>query len=361
MGASVGVVGLRPELAVPAVAAVLAAGGEAVAVDPLGVAASGSAPHLGLGAPGVAGFGREAPAGAGLAMLLIDVMVGGALGDAASPDPLTGDGSAVPRLIVHRPGEQAQADYVARALGAAGVVELPTAAEWLAARLQPGLEAASGDVVHVFGAVGGAGASTVAIACASARAPDCLLVDVDPWSTGLDLPLGIQAGDDGRWTAIPASGQPLLAESLRAALPEVGGMHVLTGPAPQPGDQRPGWVLAGARTGFGCVVVDSGRGDLPPWVQPTDPVIIVVPATLPGVVGARRLLEISGARRVLLAVRPTSWLDTRDVADQLGAAAVLEVPTVRGLAEAADCGDVLGGRRGRAVRQLGQRCWEALA
>ncbi|HEX6887129.1 MAG TPA: hypothetical protein VF143_03400 [Candidatus Nanopelagicales bacterium] len=308
----------------------------------------------------MAGPGRVGSVGAGLAVVLVDVMIAAGLADAAPERGPRTQGSPAPWLVVHLPGEQAQADEVAPALGAVGVVELPTAAEWLAACLQPGAEA-SGDVVHVFGAVGGAGASTVAIACASARAPDCLLVDVDPGSTGLDLPLGIGAGEGGRWTAVPDSGQPLLAESLRAALPEVGGFHVLTGPPLQPGDQRPGWVLAGARPGFGSVVVDGGQGGGPAWVDPGDRVIIVLPATLPGVVGARRLMEVSAGHPVLLAVRPSSWLDVRDVADQLGGAAVLEVPTWRGLGEAADCGDVLGGRRGRAVRQLGQRCWEALA
>ncbi len=288
------------------------------------------APH-----PGDAGGGR----GAGLA---------GAMGPAvAGRSP----------VVVHLAGEQERARRLADRLEAAEVVELPSGADWLADRLggPPG-----GRVLAVLGATGGAGASTVAIACALASG-DSLLVDTDPLSTGLDLPLGLPEGSGARWAAVPDTEEALVADSLRAALPGIHGIAVVTGPRPDGSARRVAAVLGVGRRDFAATVLDCGRRADVAGLVAEDPAVVVVPGTLAGVVGARRLLADLRGRPVLLAVRPSAWFGAREVAEETGATAFLEVPRWRRVPELSDCGDLLAGRSGRALRRLGQRVWAELA
>jgi hypothetical protein len=247
------------------------------------------------------------------------------------------------------------------------VVELPLGAPWLVSQLAP--ERGS-SLLTVVGAVGGVGATTVAIACALGAGPDCLLIDADPDSPGLDLPLGIPEGAGVLWAEIPDSADPLDPGSLRSALPQVGGITVVTGSAigsglaagggsgafPAPG--RVAGVLGVGRAEFARTVLDAGRGRLPTGlVGPGDPVVLVLPATLAGVVAGRQVLAGLAAQDVVVVLRPTGWLPADEVAEQLGVPVALEVPRLRRVAEVADCGDLLSGRTGRTLRGLGEQIW----
>src|SRR6478672_4416743 len=67
--------------------------------------------------------------------------------------------------------------------------------------------AGKGLCVAVLGACGGAGASVLAsaVACAAASArSEVLLVDCDPWGTGLDVMLGIENDPGLRWRDLAA-------------------------------------------------------------------------------------------------------------------------------------------------------------
>jgi hypothetical protein len=189
----------------------------------------------------------------------------------------------------------------------------------------------------------------------------CLLVDADPCSTGLDLPVGIPDGQGARWSSIPAGAGALVADSLRASLPRIGELCVLTGPIAAPAEPRIGAVLRTGRADFASTVLDVGRGVAPAGLGARDAVAVVTPATLAGVVGSHRVVAGLPTRRIVLAVRPTGWLPPDEVAAQVGVERFVEVPTVRGLAERMDCGDVLVGRTGRALRRIGRDVWEALA
>ncbi|MCU0301046.1 MAG: hypothetical protein MUF35_05505 [Candidatus Nanopelagicales bacterium] len=337
MRVRVGVLGLRPGLAVHAVAAVAAAGAQVV---PL-------AGPEGDGPAALAPMALTPAEAVDLDLVLLD----GGLPQAVQLAPPL----AVPRLVVHLPGEHAQASRIASALAGRAVVELPSAAAWLAQQVAPAAPVPGALVV--VGAVGGAGASTLAIAAAAAAGADCLLVDADPRSTGLDLPLGMTELPGARWPAIPASDAPLVAESLRAALPRAGGVALLAGPPACASDPRVAAVVAVGRRHFPAVVVDAGR-DVPSWVTPADEVVVVAPATLAGLIGVRRLLE-AAPRAPLVAVRPSAWLGADAVAAELGVHRVLDIPSMRRVAEAAECGDVLAGRVGRELRRLGARTWTA--
>jgi hypothetical protein len=336
MGVRVGALGLRPALAGHAEAALRPVGAQVV---PL---------------PAVPGW--EGPLAVGsLALVLLD----GGAGDGGSRlDPHSGEaGEPVPRVVVHLPGEGLRAGALAAAVGARAVVELPTAGTWLAGALAS-REPARPPALVVVGAVGGAGASTLAIAAAAA-ATDCLLVDADPATTGLDLPLGMTELPGARWTGIPTSADPLDPASLRAALPTVAGCAVLTGEGLGQDDPRVAAVVQVARRSHEHVVVDAGRA-LPAWLGPTDPVVVLAPATLAGVVGARRLVLARGAGPLVLAIRETPWLEPAAIAAELGLPDCLVVPALRRVAEASQCGDLLGGRPGRAVRRLGAQVWQAV-
>jgi hypothetical protein len=89
-------------------------------------------------------------------------------------------------------------------------------------------------------------------------------------------------------------------------------------------------------------------------------VALVLPATLAGIVAGRRLLAGVAGQQVVVLLRPTGWLPADEVAEQLGGPVVLEVPRFRRAAELADCGDLLSGRTGRALRTLGEQVWGQL-
>lgn len=310
-------------------------------------------------------------------------------GDAVGGDPDRGSPRCTVVAVCLR-GEADHAGLIAAALGASHVVELPEGGRWLAERLA-GTGAAR--VLAVVAARGGVGGTTVAIAAAAAAAlpqvdeahrrrpvaaadppggvvaagyrrdarHPCLLVDADPSSAGLDLPLGIPEDAGVRWTGIPATHGSLDAGSLCAALPVVHGFSVLSGALP-PGAhaERLPAVLSAAREEFLSVVVDLGRGALVPLVRP-DAVVLVVPATLAGVVSARRLLdEELGRWRVHVVVRPSKWLPTDELADRLGCPVVADIPRWPRAGELGEQGDIVSGRTGRSMRRFGRALWEPL-
>lgn len=352
----VGLVGARADVALMVAGVVAGCGAEVVVGSPA------------LGALGLSGESGAATTGT------CDIVLVDPVGHGHPSDP--GSAGAVHRthpavVLVHLPGEQAAATACAGTWGAEHVVELPTGQDWLAELLR-GLAQPS-SVVAVVGAVGGAGATTVALACAASAGAGagpsmpgrsgprgCLLVDVDPGSTGLDLPLGIADGRGARWSGIPDGAGLLVAESLRVGLPRVDDVVVLTGRIPVPVGSRVEAVVRAGRADFTATVLDAGRGPAPDGVGEHDAVVLVVPATLSGVVGAHRIIEQLPTRRVALVVRPTGWLPTAEVAAQVGLERVVQLPAVRGLAERMDCGDVLHGRTGRALRRIGGEVWGAL-
>jgi hypothetical protein len=382
MGVRVGLVGQRADLAVEVAALAARADASVVCLgqDELARAVGGVLPRapVDLVLVDVAVIGSGGPENPGAAMGVPEGGQGFG-GDPAPGQPLVvavdDSRAGVPRVgapvvVLCRSGEGVWARGTAAALGCAHVVELPLGAPWLATQLAPERGSA---VVAVVGAVGGVGATTVAIACALGAGPDCLLVDADPDSPGLDLPLGIPEGAGVRWAEIPDTADPLDPGSLRSALPQVGGVTVVTGsgvasglaaggdPGGRPGSGRVAGVLGVGRAEFARTVLDAGRGRLPAGlVGPGDPVVLVLPATLAGVVAGRRALAGLADHEVVVVMRPTGWLPADDVAEQLGVPVSLEVPRLRRAAELADCGDLLSGRTGRSLRTLGEQIWGQL-
>jgi hypothetical protein len=378
MGVQIGLVGQRADLAVEVAALAARVGATVVSLGPGDVLNAVGGVQVDLVLVDVAAVdteGREDPGG-------VLEMPGEGLGivrDPAPWRPVVATGVApgagerrpdVPMVVLCRSGEGGWAREAAVTLGCVHVVELPLGAPWLVSQLAPERGSA---VLAVVGAVGGVGATTVAIACARGAGPDCLLVDADPDSPGLDLPLGIPEGAGVRWSEIPDTADPLDAGSLRSALPQVGGVTVVTGPGISaglavgggsggpPGLGRVAGVLGVGRAEFARTVLDAGRGQVPVGLLgPGDAVALVLPATLAGIVAGRRVLEGLVAQHAVVLLRPTGWVPADEVAEQLGVPIALEIPRLRRAAELAECGDLLSGRTGRVLRNLGEQIWGQL-
>jgi secretion/DNA translocation related CpaE-like protein len=117
-------------------------------------------------------------------------------------------------------------------MGADHVALLPEAEAWLIEEL---LEAAApvrrAPVIGLLPGAGGAGASTLAVALAviaARRGLQTVLLDADPLSGGLDLPLGLESAPGLRWPDVPPGPGRWPAGLLGAALPEIAGVRVLT-------------------------------------------------------------------------------------------------------------------------------------
>ncbi|MBY0441885.1 MAG: CpaE-like family protein [Mycobacteriaceae bacterium] len=119
------------------------------------------------------------------------------------------------------------------AVGAQHVLQLPHQEQELIAELADAAESAlqersCGDVVAVIGGCGGAGASLFAAALAQAAA-DPLLIDLDPWSGGIDLLLGGENASGLRWPDLTLRGGRLSWSAVQEALPQHRGIRVLSG------------------------------------------------------------------------------------------------------------------------------------
>ena len=188
------------------------------------------------------------------------------------------------------------------ALGAASVVDLPDGSPWLADALADvGERASPGRIVGVVGGAGGAGATTLACALAqwhAARGPT-LLVDADPLGPGVDRLLGMEDRAGVRWEGLVETSGRLGARALREGVPRAGGLGVLTwGGARRRLDVATARrILAAAVRGHDLVVIDLARqGDagLAELVDRCDDLLVVTPATVPGLAATARLVADLG-------------------------------------------------------------------
>ncbi|WP_010523568.1 hypothetical protein [Nesterenkonia sp. F] len=184
-----------------------------------------------------------------------------------SPESAACAGASTDGLLVVGRGDAAHWQAAAER-PAAVPVPLPAAESWLGEHLAArATDRLPGRAVLVAGSHGGVGASTVAfLAAAEAAARDdrVLLVDADPApGSGLRDLLAAEAGSEAvlDWTGIAATEGALAPGHLASALPEVEGIHVLTGaPTQALSPSLVDRVLAAGRRGFDLVVVDAGRG-----------------------------------------------------------------------------------------------------
>lgn len=248
-------------------------------------------------------------------------------------------------------------------LGAESVVDLPGAAEWLVSALTDvGERASPGRTIGVVGGSGGAGATTLACALAqwhAIRSPT-LLVDADPLGPGLDRLLGMEDLAGVRWEGLAETAGRLGARALRESVPRRDHLGVLTWTGllrrlDVPTARR---ILPAAVRGHDLVVIDlarQGAAALAELVDRCDDLLVVTPATVPGLAATARLVaELGRSGRAGLVVRPGALSD-EDAERVTGLPVVAAVGDQRGLAASVDrgLGPLTGrGPLARAARDL---------
>lgn len=198
---------------------------------------------------------------------------------------------AMPRrervLVIGDAPPGAEVWQIAIAVGAQRVLVLPDDEGALVSELSDAVELATGAdhrgaVLAVMGGRGGAGASVFATALAHA-ARRALLLDVDPWSGGIDLTLGSERTAGLRWPDLVLGGGRIGYPALCAALPSRHGVAVLSaGPADAEIDAVAlGAVIDGGCRGGATVICDLPRRHTPAVdaaLDAADLVVLVSPA-----------------------------------------------------------------------------------
>jgi secretion/DNA translocation related CpaE-like protein len=247
-------------------------------------------------------------------------------------------------------------------VGADHVVFLPDAETWLVDMLADVVEDAdepNGAVVAVVGGRGGAGATTLATALAVTsmrRGVRTMLIDADPYGGGIDLMLNGEDAAGLRWEDLATTRGRVSADALRAALPRMEELSVLSwgrSDHPPVGAESMSSLLAAGRRMAGLVVVDLARS----FDEATRAVmcesticLVVVPAELRACAAAARIIAASAllAPEVQLVVRgpAVSGLRPHFIAEQLGVPLAGYLRREKGIALSAESGDPPGTTRG---------------
>ncbi|MBI2700470.1 MAG: hypothetical protein CK428_16620 [Mycobacterium sp.] len=257
-------------------------------------------------------------------------------------------------------GSEADAtDWAAAvAVGAERVLQIPQQERELVGELAEAAESARedngcGEGVAVIGGCGGAGASLLAAALAQ-TAGDALLLDLDPWSGGIDLLMGGESAPGLRWPDLALADGRLNWAAIREALPRQRKVSVLSG-------TRRGYEL---EPGPVAAIVDAGRRggvtvvcDLPrrlteatqAALDSVDLVVLVSRCDVRACAAAATLVP------VLTAINPNLGLVVRgpapgglratEVADIAGAPLLASIRAEPGLSERLERGGLRLGRR----------------
>lgn len=246
-------------------------------------------------------------------------------------------------LMVGRRGEQLASDpwRAAVAIGAEDVLPLPDAESWLVERLADAAEGPGRDapVIGVIGGRGGAGASILAAALATTAAHAgraTVLVDGDRMGGGADLVVGGEELVGLRWPGLVGARGRVGGSALRAALPRIGELAVLSwdgDDAPPIPAEAMRTVLAAARRGHDLVVVDLPRQldeAAAEALSRCTVTLVVVPAEVRAVAAADRVVtairQATEEIRAVVRGPAPSGLDGATVATALGLPLVAMVP-----------------------------------
>ena len=315
---------------------------------------------------------RRAAAGAAVALEEVPD-ADGALRSWSSVAMVVVGGDCVGRMARLRPGRQ-QCVYVAHAgtatrevyrdafeLGAAQVLELPASRDWFADALAQMDEFTSqqGTTVGVLGAVGGAGATTLAIATAvlGAERSAAVLVDLDPCGVGIERVAGYERESTTRWDTL--GGRSLSPRSLREVLPEHDGVRIIGfGTVPQRALDADTVVsvLTACSRAFDLTVVDIPRGLTALTIEAVrrcDLLVVISPQTVAAAVAGQHLLRSLECTcdAVLITRSGPRLVAPRDVADCLDLPLLRDVADQRGLDETLALGRGPLRSRGPGLRQ----------
>ena len=242
-----------------------------------------------------------------------------------------------------------------------------------------------GPLIGVVAGSGGAGASVLAVALGWAfdqTGRRTTVVDLDVCGGGLDVLVGLERADGLRWRDLVDARGVVASESLRAQLPTVGGLAVLsagTGASAGGSDelQLPARtamasVLAAARRGGDVVVADVPRHPdehVATVVAGCDALLLVAPAQVRAVAAAagvvRRMRSQCSDIRLVVRSDGRGRLHDRDVVNALGLPLAATIRTEPRLGTAVERGLFVQSLRkstlARAAHQLVDRlCLDAV-
>ena len=254
---------------------------------------------------------------------------------------------------------------VAVALGGESVAQLPRSEGWLVEALTDlgDPHRASGLVVGVTGASGGAGATTFACALGQLAADRgrAVVVDADPLGPGIDRVLGLEDREGVRWDGLCQATGRLSARSLREALPRRADLGALTWHAGAPGTLQAfavREVLSAAQRDHDFVIVDLPRAPDPlidEGVARCDRLLVVVVPMVAGVASAVRICARHPDPGRLRLVLRGQGVEPRAVARATRVPVLATMADQRGLAEAIDLGlGPVRSRRGTLGRAAGE-------
>ena len=224
-----------------------------------------------------------------------DDPAGGPTGTAAPPGSRTGAALAPA-------GSSVWAHAIA--IGAEAVWSLPEHEADLVERFGACLDSGRpATTVAVVGGSGGCGASIFAAGLAvsaSDRGHPTLLIDADPLGGGLDIRFGLDEPDGMRWPDLADARGRLAAPALRAALPRVRDVSLLTWSRPEPTVVAPEAmrsVLDAGQRSHDLVVVDVPRRTDPASEEAlsrADHTLLLVRGDLAGISAASRVTHLIG-------------------------------------------------------------------
>lgn len=265
--------------------------------------------------------------------------------------------AALPRrqgvLVLSRSEPSAQVWQQAVGLGAEQVLVLPSCEASLIERLgrAEDMPVRRGRVLCCIGGRGGAGASVLAAALAvtAAREGPTLLVDLDPYSGGIDLALGGEQVEGLRWPDLGRTSGRLSAQALSEALPRLGGAAVLAtarGHAEEIDAESTRAVIGSASAAGQRVIVDLPRQLTPAAreaVGAADRVLLVVPAEVRACVAAsataQRLSRLTDRMQLVVRAVSGSGLTPQAICSTLGLPLAGALRSQPGLTAALDRGE----------------------
>jgi len=257
----------------------------------------------------------------------------------------------------------------ALALGAEHVVALPEGDGWLAELLtNDGNEpSATGQLLAIAGACGGAGASTLATGLAIAAARQdarVLLIDGDFFGGGLDLLLGAESVTGLRWPELADVSGRLSPHSLIPSLPAAHGVVLVS--SGRQAVARPSLAAWQSMLAFGqhfdLTIVDLGR-DLAAqpqlwWPDATGPQLwCVVPSRIRAIAAAAACLEHWRDRWEgvdVIARQCDRGISAADLGRVLGRSVRGSLPDDPSVQTAAELGEEIGGSFAKACASLVQ-------
>lgn len=252
-----------------------------------------------------------------------------------------------------RPSGDSDAYRHALAIGAEGAFVLPADEAELSTKLSDALDGGTRTAITlaIVGGCGGAGATTLAAAVAvtaGRRGLRSMLIDGDPLGGGIELVLGTEDYEGSRWPALLNAAGRVSASALRAALPSVDGLAVLSWDrsdvtALPPEAMRS--VLGAAQRSSDLVVVDLPRRPDPAAEEAfvrASSTLVVVPRDVRSCAAAARLVaplrEVAHDLRVVAREPGLNGLSALDVADHLSLPLAAKLGYERDLATALDDG-----------------------